>query len=74
MSVGQVFIRCAHMWGTWQWQHGIVIVWNSMGGIANLMRSYVGRIYMWGAHICDEGHGVVAAYLRNGSRGVEALA
>ena len=45
-----------------------------MGGIANLMRSYVGRIYMWGAHICDEGHGVVAAYLRNGSRGVEALA
>ena len=27
-----------------------------------------------GAHICDEGHGVVAAYLRNGSRGVEALA
>ena len=35
-------------------------------------------IYVWGtyggAHICDEGHGVVAAYLRNGSRGVEALA
>ena len=65
--------------GTWQWQHGIVIVWNSMGGIDNLRRSYVGHIYKWGAHrrgahICDEGHGVVAAYLRNGSRGVEALA